>query len=75
MWARGSQESVQPPSPTCPSMHSALSFPARVHPAGLQLERNEVIALFNFLERLAKAVEVVRVLSLQVGGGLALGHY
>ena len=39
--------------------------------AGLQLERNEVIALFNLLERLAAGVEVVRDLSLQlrcVGG-------
>ena len=34
--------------------------------AGLQLERNEVIALFNTLERLAAGVEVVRDLSLQL---------
>jgi hypothetical protein len=34
--------------------------------AGLQLERNEVIALFNLLERLAAGVEVVRDLSLQL---------
>lgn len=33
---------------------------------GLVLERNEVIALFNTLERLAAAVEVVRDLSLQL---------
>ncbi|KAI3432253.1 hypothetical protein D9Q98_003814 [Chlorella vulgaris] len=36
---------------------------------GLRLERNEVIALFNTLERLAAAVEVVRELSLQLSNG------
>jgi ERO1-like protein alpha len=35
---------------------------------GLVLERNEVIALFNTLERLAAGVEVVRALSLQLSG-------
>ncbi|PSC73520.1 endoplasmic reticulum oxidoreductin-1-like [Micractinium conductrix] len=35
---------------------------------GMVLERNEVIALFNTLERLAAAVEVVRDLSLQLSG-------
>ena len=34
--------------------------------AGLALERNEVIALFNLLERLAAGVEVVRDLSLRL---------
>ncbi|EFN52155.1 hypothetical protein CHLNCDRAFT_26991, partial [Chlorella variabilis] len=44
---------------------------------GLVLERNEVISLFNTLERLAAGVEVVRDLSLQlsrcVGGALEWG--
>lgn len=35
---------------------------------GLVLERNEVISLFNLLERLAAGVEVVRTLSLQLSG-------
>ena len=53
------------PTPLCPSP----SAPTPNCPCcpGLVLERNEVIALFNWLERLAKAVEVVRELSLQVG--------
>lgn len=34
------------------------------------LERNEVISLFNLLERLAAGVEVVRTLSLQLRWGL-----
>lgn len=37
----------------------------------LVLERNEVIALVNLLERLAKSVEIVRSLSLQVAGTAA----
>jgi ERO1-like protein alpha len=35
----------------------------------LVLERNEVIALVNLLERLSTGVEVVRSLSLQLAGG------
>lgn len=35
----------------------------------LVLERNEVIALFNLLERLSASVEIVRSLSLQLAGG------
>ena len=38
------------------------------HPP-LQLERNEVIALVNLLERLSNSVETVRVLSLQLAEG------
>lgn len=34
--------------------------------SGLVLERNEVIALFNLLERLSKSIEVVRQMSLQL---------
>lgn len=44
------------------------------HEEGLILERNEVIALINFLERLAKAVDIVRSLSLQVVNGEAANH-
>lgn len=38
------------------------------HPAGpeLRLERNEVIALVNLLERLSRSIEVVRDMSLQL---------
>lgn len=43
-------------------------------PSGLVLERNEVIALFNTLERLAAGVEVVRALSLQLRWALRR-HY
>lgn len=43
-------------------------------PSGLVLERNEVIALFNTLERLAAGVEVVRALSLQLRRVLG-GHH
>ena len=60
-------------SPLCHTLSVGVT-PARcgrhgfclLRPAGLYLERNEVISLFNFLERLAKAVEIVRTLSLQV---------
>ena len=45
---------------------SALPTGTCCPPAGMVLERNEVIALFNTLERLAAAVEVVRDLSLQL---------
>ena len=34
--------------------------------SSLQLERNEVIALVNLLERLSKSIEVVRTISLQI---------
>ncbi len=37
------------------------------HLEPLRLERNEVIALLNLLERLAQSIEVVRDMSLQVG--------
>ena len=34
----------------------------------LHLERNEVIALVNLLERLSKSIEVVRTMSLELAG-------
>ena len=34
--------------------------------SNLHLERNEVIALVNLLERLSKSIEVVRTISLQI---------
>ena len=34
----------------------------------LHLERNEVIALVNLLERLSKSIEVVRTMSLEIAG-------
>lgn len=33
----------------------------------LHLERNEVIALVNLLERLSKSIEIVRTMSLHLG--------
>uniref|UniRef100_A0A1D1ZRV9 Endoplasmic oxidoreductin-1 n=2 Tax=Auxenochlorella protothecoides TaxID=3075 RepID=A0A1D1ZRV9_AUXPR len=42
---------------------------APVPEQGLQLERNEVIALVNLLERLSNSVETVRTLSVQLAGG------
>lgn len=38
-------------------------------PQQLQLERNEVIAMLNLLERLAASIEAVRTLSLQLADG------
>ena len=38
-------------------------------PAQLQLERNEVIAMLNLLERLSASIEVVREMSLQLADG------
>lgn len=37
--------------------------------SGFRLERNEVIALFNLLERLSTSIEVVRSMSLQLLNG------
>ena len=63
-------------APTLPYMMPPASMPLSCF-SGLVLERNEVIALFNTLERLAAGVEVVRDLSLQlsrcVGGALEWG--
>ena len=39
------------------------------HPPQLQLERNEVIAMLNLLERLSASIEAVRALSLQLADG------
>lgn len=39
---------------------------ADISKSDLVLERNEVIALFNLLERLSKSIEVVRRMSLQL---------
>ena len=39
------------------------------HPPQLQLERNEVIAMLNLLERLSASIEAVRALSLQLAEG------
>lgn len=44
--------------------------------SAFHLERNEVIALFNLLERLSTSIEVVRAMSLQLlegSGGVGLG--
>ena len=38
-------------------------------PQQLQLERNEVIAMLNLLERLSASIEAVRELSLQLADG------
>ena len=38
-------------------------------PQQLQLERNEVIAMLNLLERLSASIEVVRDMSLQLADG------
>ena len=56
-----------PPHPTPPHNHPTLPH-IRRRPAGLQLKRNEVIALMNLLHRLSLGVEVVRDLSLQLAG-------
>jgi len=42
---------------------------ANWQPQQLQLERNEVIAMLNLLERLAASIEVVRDMSLQMEDG------